>query len=153
MLELFIIGYCLYFIVTLYTSFVQINYVKEAKKKVPVILEEGKYEEAASYSMEKEKIAMVSHVYEFAIFFMWIFLTISILYIFLFGLFTTSSLMSGNSFKWLQTLPISRNDLKKLGFMTLLRNLIAPIIVMTFAFPLRTPLHVLTALDLWLSLR
>ncbi len=69
-------------------------------------------------------------------FFMWIFLTISILYIFLFGLFTTSSLMSGNSFKWLQTLPISRNDLKKLGFMTLLRNLIAPIIVMTFALPI-----------------
>jgi len=69
-------------------------------------------------------------------FFMWIFLTISILYIFLFGLFTTSSLMSGNSFKWLQTLPISRNDLKKLGFMTLFRNLSAPIIVMTFAFPI-----------------
>jgi len=69
-------------------------------------------------------------------FFMWIFLTISILYIFLFGLFTTSSLMSGNAFKWLQTLPISRNDLKKLGFMTLLRNLIAPIIVMTFALPI-----------------
>ncbi len=69
-------------------------------------------------------------------FFMWIFLTISILYIFLFGLFTTSSLMSGNAFKWLQTLPVSRNDLKKLGFMTLLRNLIAPIIVMTFAFPI-----------------
>ena len=69
-------------------------------------------------------------------FFMWIFLTISILYIFLFGLFTTSSLMSGNAFKWLQTLPISRNDLKKLGFMTLLRNLSAPIIVMTFAFPI-----------------
>ena len=72
MLELFIIGYCLYFIVTLYTSFVQINYVKEAKSKAPVILEEGKYEEAALYSMEKEKIAIVSHVYEFAIFFMWI---------------------------------------------------------------------------------
>ena len=69
-------------------------------------------------------------------FFMWIFLTISILFIFLFGLFTTSSLMSGNAFKWLQTLPISRNDLKKLGFMTLLRSLIAPIIVMTFAFPI-----------------
>ena len=69
-------------------------------------------------------------------FFMWIFLTISILFIFLFGLFTTSSLMSGNAFKWLQTLPISRKNLKKLGFMTLFRNLSAPIIVMTFAFPI-----------------
>lgn len=79
MLELFIIGYCLYFIVTLYTSFVQINYVKEAKSKVPVILEEGKYEEAASYAMEKEKIAIVSHIYEFAIFFMWIFFGLEML--------------------------------------------------------------------------
>ena len=73
MLELFIIGYCVYFLVTIYTSFVQINYVKEAAKKVPVILEAGKYEEAARYSMEKEKIAIFSHFYEFVIFFMWIF--------------------------------------------------------------------------------
>ena len=73
MLELFIIGYCLYFAVTIYTSFVQIGYVKQSKKKTPVILEEGKYEEAADYSMEKEKIAIVSHIYDFCLFFMWIF--------------------------------------------------------------------------------
>ena len=41
-------------------------------------------------------------------FFLWINLIITILYVFLFGLFTTSSLMSGTAFKWLQTLPISR---------------------------------------------
>jgi len=69
-------------------------------------------------------------------FFLWINMTVSILYIFLFGLFTTSSLMSGSSFKWLQTLPVSRNDLKRLGFMTLFRNLSIPIIVMTFSFPI-----------------
>lgn len=69
-------------------------------------------------------------------FFLWINTIISILYIFLFGLFTTSSLMSGSSFRWLQTLPVSRKDLKRLGFMTLFRNLSIPIIVMTFTFPI-----------------
>ncbi|NVM19619.1 MAG: CPBP family intramembrane metalloprotease [Candidatus Lokiarchaeota archaeon] len=69
-------------------------------------------------------------------FFLWISLIISILYIFLFGLFTTSSLMSGSSFKWLQTLPVSRKDLKRMGFATLIRNLSVPIIVMTFSFPI-----------------
>ena len=69
-------------------------------------------------------------------FFVLISLVISILYLFLFGLFTTSSLMSGSAFKWLHTLPLSRKDLKKLGFMTLFRNLNVQIIVMTFAFPI-----------------
>jgi membrane protease YdiL (CAAX protease family) len=69
-------------------------------------------------------------------FFLWINLIISILYVFLFGLFTTSSLMSGTSFKWLQTMPVSRKDLKRLGFMTLFRNLSVPIIVMMFSFPI-----------------
>jgi len=69
-------------------------------------------------------------------FFILISLVVSILYLFLFGLFTTSSLMSGSAFKWLHTLPLSRKDLKKLGFMTLFRNLNIQILVMTFAFPI-----------------
>ena len=69
-------------------------------------------------------------------FFILLALIISILYLFLFGLFTTSSLMSGSAFKWLHTLPLSRKDLKKLGFMTLFRNLNIQILVMTFAFPI-----------------
>jgi len=69
-------------------------------------------------------------------FFILISLVISILYLFLFGLFTTSSLMSGSAFKWLHTLPLSRKDLKKLGFMTLFRNLNVQIIIMTFSFPI-----------------
>ena len=74
-------------------------------------------------------------IYVFS-FFIWIFLIISILYLFLFGLFNTSSLMSGSAFKWLHTLPLSRKDLKKLGFMTLFRNLNVQIIIMIFAFPI-----------------
>lgn len=69
-------------------------------------------------------------------FFVLLSLVISILYLFLFGLFTTSSLMSGSAFKWLHTLPLSRKDLKKLGFMTLFRNLNIQIIMMTFSFPI-----------------
>ncbi len=73
MLELFIVGYCIYFIVVVYTSIVQINYVNKVKDKEAVILESDKYKEAANYSMEKEKISIISHFYEFLIFFMWIF--------------------------------------------------------------------------------
>ncbi|MFX0011442.1 MAG: type II CAAX prenyl endopeptidase Rce1 family protein, partial [Candidatus Hermodarchaeota archaeon] len=69
-------------------------------------------------------------------FFLWINLIITIFYVFLFGLFTTSSLMSGTAFKWLQTMPVSRNDLKRLGFMTLFRNLSVPVIIMMFSFPI-----------------
>ena len=72
MLEIFIVGYCLYFVCAVYASNAQIRYVKEAKKKVPVILEPEKYEEAANYSVDKEKISMISHVYDFIIFFAWI---------------------------------------------------------------------------------
>ena len=73
MLELFIVGYSLYFLVVICTSVLQIKYVKLAKDKKAVILESDKYKEAADYSMEKEKISVVSHFYEFAIFFIWIF--------------------------------------------------------------------------------
>ena len=73
MLELFIVGYCLYFLLSIYTSNVQIKYVNEAKKRAPVILEPEKYEEAANYSIEKEKISLISHVYDFILFFAWIF--------------------------------------------------------------------------------
>ncbi len=83
---------------------------------------------SASYPLEGE-------IYLYS-FFLWINLLVSIFYIFMFGLFTTSSLMSGTTFRWLQTLPITRKELKKLGFATLFRNLSIPIIVMTFTFPI-----------------
>lgn len=72
MLELFILAYCLYFALHTYTSFMQVAYVKKAKNLAPVILEEDRYVEAANYSVEKEKLSIVSSFYEFVIFFMWI---------------------------------------------------------------------------------
>ena len=72
MLESFIIGYCIYFVINIYTSFMQIAYVQKAKKLKPVILNDHKYEIAGNYSIEKEKLTLASSFYEFVIFFAWI---------------------------------------------------------------------------------
>lgn len=72
MLEIFIAGYCLYFAFTVYTAFMQIAYVKDAKKKEPVILEDGKYQEAADYAVESQRVAIASSFYDFVLFFIWI---------------------------------------------------------------------------------
>jgi len=71
-LEIFVIGYCLYFIFNIYTSFMQIGFVKNAKDLKAVILDQDKYLEAANYSIEKEKIAILSSFYSFFIFVLWI---------------------------------------------------------------------------------
>jgi len=71
-LEIFVIAYCLYFAIHVYTSFMQVGYVKNAKKLQPIILDSSKYQEAANYSIEKEKISIVSSFYDFVIFFLWI---------------------------------------------------------------------------------
>ncbi len=65
-----------------------------------------------------------------------IFFAITLLYMIMFGMVSTSSFMSGNSFKWLQTLPFSKKDLRKIGFMTIFRNLDIPLIVLIFASPI-----------------
>ncbi len=72
MLEIFVIGYCLYFLFTIYTSFMQIGFVQKAKNLKPIILEKDKYKEAANYAIEKEKIAIISSFYSFLIFLFWI---------------------------------------------------------------------------------
>jgi hypothetical protein len=58
------------------------------------------------------------------------------LYLLLLGILNVSSYMSGSSFQWLQTLPISEEKLKKLGFMTVFRSLDLPLIALAVAFPL-----------------
>ncbi len=72
MLEIFIFAYCIYFLVHIYTSVMQVGFVTKAKNFPPVILEDNKYKEAASYSIEKEKISIASTLYDFVLFFMWI---------------------------------------------------------------------------------
>ena len=79
MLEIFVIAYCLYFAFNTYTSFMQIGFVKDAKKLKPIILNSIKYEEAANYSIEKEKIAIASSFYDFILFILWISFGLSLL--------------------------------------------------------------------------
>ncbi|RXK07844.1 M48 family metallopeptidase [Halarcobacter bivalviorum] len=93
MLEIFVIGYCLYFFFTIYTSIMQIGYVNKAKALEPIILENSKYIEAANYSIEKEKVAMASAFYSFVLFVFWIG----------FGLSTLDSLITTQSY-WLKAI-------------------------------------------------
>ncbi len=93
MLEIFVIGYCLYFFFTIYTSIMQIGYVNKAKALEPIILENSKYIEAANYSIEKEKVAMASAFYNFVLFVFWIG----------FGLSTLDSLITTQSY-WLKAI-------------------------------------------------
>jgi len=72
MLEVFIFGYCLYFLVNFYTTFMQVDYVKNAKTKAAVILTPAKFVEAGNYSVESNRIGLISSVYDFVLFFMWI---------------------------------------------------------------------------------
>ncbi|MBU3014785.1 M48 family metallopeptidase [Poseidonibacter lekithochrous] len=93
MLELFVIAYCLYFLFNIYTSFMQVDFVKKAKDLQPIILEESKYKVAANYSIEKEKISILSTFYDFLIFMMWI----------SFGLSALDSLITVEAF-WLKAI-------------------------------------------------
>ncbi len=64
-----------------------------------------------------------------------VFFGIMLLYLLLFGLFTTSAFTSGNAFKWLQSLPISKKKLQTVGIMTIFRSINVPIIVNLVALP------------------
>ena len=72
MLEIFVIAFCLYFVFNIYTSFMQIGYIKNAKNLKPIILDSSKYQEAGNYAIEKEKLAICSSFYDFILFILWI---------------------------------------------------------------------------------
>lgn len=73
MLELLMMVYCYYLFISVYVSFMQIDYVKKALNLKPIILEGKTYKIAGNYSIEKEKLAIVSTLYDFVIFIGWIF--------------------------------------------------------------------------------
>jgi len=72
MLEIAIAAYCLYFIISFYTIFMQIDYVKRAKNGDAVILNSGNFKEAGEYAVETQKLALATSFYDFILFFMWI---------------------------------------------------------------------------------
>ena len=55
---------------------------------------------------------------------------------FLMAMLNTMKILSGKIFEWFETLPISREKLKKLILLTLIRSLDINLIVITFAFPI-----------------
>ena len=72
MLELVIGAYCMYFLINFYTTFMQIDYVKRAKQKDAVILTPSKFIEAGNYTVENQKVSLLTFFYDFVLFFMWI---------------------------------------------------------------------------------
>ena len=73
MLELLMMAYCYYLFINVYVSFMQVDYVKKALKLSPVILDTKNYKIAGEYSVEKEKLNIVSTMYDFVVFIVWIF--------------------------------------------------------------------------------
>jgi len=55
---------------------------------------------------------------------------------FLMAMLNTMKILSGSIFEWFETLPISREKLKKLILLTIIRSLDIPLIVITFSFPI-----------------
>jgi hypothetical protein len=55
---------------------------------------------------------------------------------FLMGMLETGMIMSGRIFEWFETLPINRDRLKKIVFITIFRSFDLPIIVIIMAFPI-----------------
>ena len=72
MLEIAIGAYCIYFLVNIYTLFMQVDYVQKAKNQDAVILTPAKYKIAGEYSVENNRLSMASTIYEFVLFFIWI---------------------------------------------------------------------------------
>ena len=63
------------------------------------------------------------------------FFIMQLIYLTMLGMFSISAMMSGETFRWYETLPISKDKLRKLGFMTVFRNLDIGLITMILAFP------------------
>jgi len=59
-----------------------------------------------------------------------------LIYLAMLGMFASGAMMSGDAFRWYETLPISKKRLRKLGFMTVFHNLDVGLITMVLAFPI-----------------
>ena len=64
-----------------------------------------------------------------------VFFLMQFIYLLLLGMFNISAMMTGEVFKWYETLPISKRRLQKLGLVTVIRNLDAALIIIILSFP------------------
>ena len=65
-----------------------------------------------------------------------IFFAMQFAYLLILGLLNVSALMTGEAFRWFETLPISENKLNKLGFLTVFRNIDVGLILLALALPI-----------------
>ncbi|TFG18126.1 MAG: CPBP family intramembrane metalloprotease, partial [Promethearchaeota archaeon] len=65
-----------------------------------------------------------------------IFFLTQFIYLLLLGMFNISAMMTGEAFKWYETLPIAKRRLQKLGLVTVIRNLDAALIIIIVSFPI-----------------
>jgi len=63
------------------------------------------------------------------------FFGIQLIYLMLLGMFSIGAMMTGETFKFFETLPISSEKRRKLGFFTVLRNLDVGLIIMMVGLP------------------
>lgn len=111
MLSLLLAIFTLYILIKLSLSFVQIRYILQKKDAKAVLLEQDHYKEAADYAIAKEKLSLVSHSLDYALFLWWTLFGFGILYSFLqlqFSEFWTSIIFLFGYFalEYIITLPI-----------------------------------------------
>ncbi|MHA1192808.1 MAG: CPBP family glutamic-type intramembrane protease [Promethearchaeota archaeon] len=64
------------------------------------------------------------------------FFGIQLIYLMLLGMFSIGAMMTGEAFKFFETLPISKEQRRKLGFFTVLRNLDVGLVIMMVGLPI-----------------
>jgi STE24 endopeptidase len=72
MLEIILALYTLYTFMRIYISVMQIGYINVEKRKVPVLMPEGKYLVAANYAVAKEKLSLVEMFVDYLMFVWWV---------------------------------------------------------------------------------
>ena len=63
------------------------------------------------------------------------FFGIQLIYLLLLGMFSIGAMMTGEAFKFFETLPISKEQRRKLGFFTVLRNMDIGLVIMMVGLP------------------
>lgn len=71
MLMTIVAVYTLYVLISIYTSVMQIGFINDAKNKSAVLLKTSDYIKAASYSVAKEKLSILSSFFDYLVFIAW----------------------------------------------------------------------------------
>ena len=69
--------YTLYVLLSLYVSIMQIGYINVAKRKEPILLDDGKFLLAGNYAVAKEKLGLVNTFVDYILFIAWLGIGIS----------------------------------------------------------------------------